>query len=50
MLVSGKIRKELALTFKRYAFPKILDSLKERKILIIAGLRRIADIFTTLEG
>jgi len=47
---SGKIRKELALTFKRYAFPKILDSLKERKILIIAGLRRIADIFTTLEG
>jgi len=47
---SGKIRKKLALPFKRYAFPKILDSLKERQILIITGLRRIADILTALEG
>jgi len=38
---SGKIRKELALPFKRYAFPKILESLKERQILIITGLRRV---------
>ncbi|MEM2178991.1 MAG: AAA family ATPase, partial [Candidatus Methanomethylicaceae archaeon] len=38
---TGKIRKELALPFKRYAFSKILESLKERQILIITGLRRV---------
>ncbi|MFH7836523.1 MAG: AAA family ATPase, partial [Candidatus Aenigmatarchaeota archaeon] len=38
---TGKIRKELALPFKRYAFSKVLESLKERQILIITGLRRV---------
>jgi predicted AAA+ superfamily ATPase len=38
---SGKIRKELALPFKRYAFYNILENLKERQALIITGLRRI---------
>jgi len=38
---TGKVRKELALPFKRYAFSKALESLKDRQILIITGLRRV---------
>jgi predicted AAA+ superfamily ATPase len=38
---AGKIRKELALPFKRYAFQRVVESLKERQILIITGLRRV---------
>jgi len=38
---TGKIRKDLALPFKRYAFSKALESLKDRQILIITGLRRV---------
>ena len=49
---TGKIRKELALPFKRYAFPRLLDSLKERQILIITGLRRVGKttlLYQTIE-
>ncbi|MEM2263738.1 MAG: ATP-binding protein [Nitrososphaerota archaeon] len=49
---TGKIRKELALPFKRYAFSKILESLKERQILIITGLRRVGKttlLYQTIE-
>jgi len=38
---TGKIRKELAPRFKRYAFPRIIESLKERQILLLIGLRRV---------
>jgi predicted AAA+ superfamily ATPase len=38
---TGKVRKELALPYKRYAFSKVLESLKDRQILIITGLRRV---------
>lgn len=38
---TGKIRKELAPEFKRYDLNKVLDSLNERQILIITGLRRV---------
>jgi hypothetical protein len=49
---TGKVRKELALPFKRYAFPRILESLKERQILIITGLRRVGKttlLYQTIE-
>lgn len=49
---TGKIRKELALPFKRYLFPKILENLKERQILIITGLRRVGKttlLYQTIE-
>ena len=38
---TGKVRKELALPFKRYAFKRMIESLRERQTLIITGLRRI---------
>jgi len=49
---TGKIRKELALPFKRYAFSKILENLKERQALIITGLRRVGKttlLYQTIE-
>jgi len=38
---TGRVRKELAMPFKRYAFQRIIESLKERQILITTGLRRV---------
>ncbi|MEM3404154.1 MAG: ATP-binding protein [Nitrososphaeria archaeon] len=38
---TGRVRKELALPFKRYAFQRIIESLEERQVLIITGLRRV---------
>lgn len=38
---TGKIRRELALPFRRYAFPRIVESLEERQILLITGPRRV---------
>jgi len=38
---TGKIRKELALPFRRYAFSNIIETLKERQIMMIIGLRRV---------
>ncbi|MHA1832848.1 MAG: AAA family ATPase [Candidatus Baldrarchaeia archaeon] len=38
--------------FKRFAFPRLLDSLKERQILIITGLRRVGKttlLYQTIE-
>ncbi|MGC9149864.1 MAG: ATP-binding protein [Candidatus Micrarchaeia archaeon] len=49
---TGKIRKELALPFKRFAFSRALESLKERQILIITGLRRVGKttlLYQTIE-
>ncbi|MEM2912532.1 MAG: ATP-binding protein [Candidatus Bathyarchaeia archaeon] len=49
---TGKIRKELALPYKRYAFPRIIESLRERQILIITGLRRVGKttlLYQTIE-
>jgi len=49
---TGKIRKELAQPFKRHVLPKILESLKERQILIIVGLRRVGKttlLYQTIE-
>jgi predicted AAA+ superfamily ATPase len=38
---TGKVRKELAPPFKRYAFPRVMESLGERQILLITGPRRV---------
>jgi len=38
---TGKIRSELALPFHRDAFSRIEESLSERQILLITGLRRV---------
>jgi len=38
---TGKIRKELAPSFRRHAFGRILQSLGERQILVLTGLRRV---------
>jgi len=38
---SGKVRKELAPEFKRYAINRLIESLSERQILIMIGLRRV---------
>ena len=38
---SGKIRKELALPFRRYAFSRIVESVGDRQILIVTGPRRV---------
>ncbi|MGQ9551772.1 MAG: ATP-binding protein, partial [Candidatus Bathycorpusculaceae bacterium] len=38
---TGKIRRELALPFRRYAFPRIMESLSERQILLVTGSRRV---------
>lgn len=49
---TGKVRKELALPFKRYVFSRILESMNERQILIITGLRRIGKttlLYQTIE-
>ncbi|MEM2896395.1 MAG: ATP-binding protein [Candidatus Bathyarchaeia archaeon] len=49
---TGRIRKELALPFRRYAFSRILESLKERQTLIITGLRRVGKttlLYQTIE-
>ena len=36
-----KVRSELALPFHRYVFPRLEQSLSERQILLITGLRRV---------
>jgi hypothetical protein len=49
---TGKIRKELALPFKRHAFRNLVESLAERQILIIVGLRRVGKttlLYQTIE-
>jgi len=49
---TGKIRKELALPFKRHVLSKILESLKDRQVLIIVGLRRVGKttlLYQTIE-
>jgi len=38
---TGKVRKELALPFRRYAFPRIMESSGERQILLVTGPRRV---------
>jgi predicted AAA+ superfamily ATPase len=38
---TGKVRSELALPFRRNAFSRILESLGERQILLVTGLRRV---------
>ena len=38
---SGKIRKELALPFRRYAFSRLIESAGDRQILIVTGPRRV---------
>jgi predicted AAA+ superfamily ATPase len=38
---TGKVRSELALPFQRSAFSRVVESLKERQILLITGLRRV---------
>ena len=38
---TGKIRRDLTRPFKRYAFPRIIESLKERQILLVTGSRRV---------
>jgi len=38
---TGKVRKELALPFRRYAFSRIMESLPERQILLVTGSRRV---------
>jgi len=49
---TGKVRKELALPFRRYAFSRVLESSKERQILTITGLRRVGKttlLYQTIE-
>jgi len=49
---TGKIRKELALPFKRHVLSKILESLQDRQVLIIVGLRRVGKttlLYQTIE-
>jgi hypothetical protein len=38
---TGKVRRELALPFRRYAFRRVLESLGERQVLLVTGLRRV---------
>ncbi len=38
---TGKVRRDLAPPFKRYAFQRIVDSFGERQILLITGPRRV---------
>ena len=38
---TGKVRRELALPFRRYAFSRVLESLGERQVLLVTGLRRV---------
>jgi hypothetical protein len=49
---TGKIRRELALPFRRYAFSRIMDSLGERQILLVTGSRRVGKttlLYQTIE-
>jgi len=38
---TGKVRKELAPPFRRHVYTRILESLNERQILVLTGLRRV---------
>ena len=38
---TGKVRRELALPFRRYAFRRVLESFGERQVLLVTGLRRV---------
>jgi predicted AAA+ superfamily ATPase len=38
---TGKVRRDLALPFRRYAFSRIMESLGERQILVVTGPRRV---------
>ena len=38
---TGKVRVALALPFRRKAFSRIIESLRERQILLVTGLRRV---------
>jgi predicted AAA+ superfamily ATPase len=38
---TGRVRKELALPFRRYAFSNILKSISDRQITMLTGLRRV---------
>jgi len=49
---TGKIRGELALPFRRYAFSRIIESSGERQILIVTGPRRVGKttlLYQTIE-
>ena len=38
---TGKVRRELALPFRRYAFSRMMESVGKRQILIVTGARRV---------
>jgi hypothetical protein len=38
---TGKIRRELAPPFRRYPFSRVMESLRERQILLVTGSRRV---------
>jgi hypothetical protein len=49
---TGKIRRELAPPFRRYAFPRVMESLRERQILLVTGSRRVGKttlLYQTIE-
>jgi len=50
---TGKIRRELAFPFRRYAFSRIMESLRERQILLLTGPRRVGKttlLYQTIES
>lgn len=49
---TGKIRRELAPPFRRYAFSRVTESLRERQILLVTGSRRVGKttlLYQTIE-
>jgi hypothetical protein len=49
---TGKIRRELAPPFRRYAFSRVMESLGERQILLVTGSRRVGKttlLYQTIE-
>jgi hypothetical protein len=49
---TGKIRRELAPPFRRYAFSRVMESLRERQILLVTGSRRVGKttlLYQTIE-
>ncbi|MEM2978621.1 MAG: ATP-binding protein [Candidatus Hadarchaeales archaeon] len=50
---TGKVRKELAPPFKRYAFKRLAGTLRERQALLLVGPRRVGKstlLYQTIEG
>jgi len=48
--LTGSVRRDLALPFRRYAFSRVEESLGERQVLVVTWLRRVGKTTTLYQS